>query len=78
MILLRDINTLRKEEVNILLQKEMFTKLTSWTKARLYSNNVGNDDDELMETSDVKEQMLELNADIDDMDNEIEHLAYQQ
>ena len=34
-MLLRDINILRKEEVNILLQKEMFTKLYRWTKARL-------------------------------------------
>ena len=31
-ILLRDINTLRKDEVNILLQKELYVKLYQWTK----------------------------------------------
>ena len=38
-MLLRDINILRKEEVTILLQKEMYQKLITWTKARLGWNN---------------------------------------
>ena len=37
-MLLRDINILRKEEVSILLQKEMYQKLNNWTRARLGQN----------------------------------------
>ena len=78
-ILLRDINTLRKEEVNILLQKEMFKKLSSWTKIRLNTVPMSNgEDDELMEVNDARDEMLEMNADIEEMDNDIEALAYQQ
>lgn len=51
--LLRDINSLRKEEVNILLQKQMYSKLYTWTKSRIGPSNHVNEDDELMETSDV-------------------------
>ena len=36
--LLSDINALRRDEVNILMQKEMFKKLYSWTKAHLHTN----------------------------------------
>ena len=78
-ILLRDINEKRKEEVNILLQKEMYLQLYSWTRARLNTVPMGNgEDDELMETSDAKDQMLDMQAEIEDMDNDIENLAYQQ
>ena len=34
-MLLRDFNILKKDEKNILLQKEMYQKLITWTKARL-------------------------------------------
>ena len=70
---------LRKEEVNTLLQKETYLKLYSWTRARLNSVPIGHgEDDELMETSDARDQMLDINAEIEDMDNDIENLAYQQ
>lgn len=46
--LLSDINALRRDEVNILMQKEMFKKLYSWTKAHLNTNQ-SNEEDELME-----------------------------
>lgn len=36
--LIKDINALRRDEVNILMQKEMFKKLYSWTKAHLVTN----------------------------------------
>lgn len=60
MQLLRDINILRKEELNILLQKEMYKKLHKWTKERVLgqqaSQHGGNpEEDELMETSDVRD-----------------------
>jgi len=37
----------------------MFSRLISWTRARLGWNKQGNDDDELMETSDARDQILE-------------------
>ena len=54
-MLLRDINILRKDEVNILLMKEMYQKLLNWTKARLGNGPQGQEDDELMETSDARD-----------------------
>ena len=78
-MLLRDINILRKEEVSILLQREMYQRLITWTKARLgWNNRQGQDDDELMETSDARDQILECQAEIEDMDEEISQLTYQQ
>ena len=55
MLLLKDINILRKDEVNIILQREMYEKLISWTKLRLGNASHGRDDDELMETTDVRD-----------------------
>lgn len=60
MTLLRDLNHLRKEEVNILLQKEIYVKLYQWTKVRLNTTHIVNEDDELMETSDAKYLELEI------------------
>ena len=77
-MLLRDINILRKEEVSILLQKEMYQKLNSWTRARLGQNMQGVDDDELMETSDVRDQILECKADIEEADEELSSMMAQQ
>jgi len=49
----------------------MYQKLISWTRARLGHNAQGLDDDELMETSDARDQILECKAEVDDMDEEI-------
>ena len=54
-MLLRDINILRKEEVNILLLKEMYERLYKWTKVRLVTSNHGPEDDELMDTGDHRD-----------------------
>ena len=75
-MLLRDINIMRKEEVNILLQKEMFQKLFNWTKARLGHQSHGQEDDELMETSDARDEILECKADVENMDIELDQLTY--
>ena len=77
-MLLRDINILRKEEVSILLQKEMYQKLNNWTRARLGQNQQGIEDDELMETSDVRDQILECKADMEEADDELMKLTVQQ
>lgn len=86
-ILLRDINTLRKEDFNILKQKEMYDKLRAWTKARLNTTEIigpaggpggaVNDDDELMETSDAKQAYIEHNAQMEQMDDEYDAIVYQ-
>lgn len=75
-MLLRDINIMRKDEVNILLMKEMYQKLLNWTKARLGNGPQGQEDDELMETSDARDQILECQAEIEDMDEELGQLSY--
>ena len=86
-ILLRDINTLRKEDFNILKQKEMYQKLHAWTKARLNTTEIvsgvsaghgmGQEDDELMETSDAKQAYIEHNAQMEQMDDEYDAIVYQ-
>ena len=40
----------------------MFQELYHWTKARLNTTNIANEDDELMETSDAYDQKLDLQA----------------
>ena len=72
--LLSDINKYRRDEVNILMQKEMFKKLYAWTKAHLITNQ-SNEDDELMEeTNDAQNQIADLQDEIEDMDMEIQSL----
>ena len=76
--LLGDINSLRKEEKSLKLQKQMYAKLYSWTKARVGNAAQANQDDELMETSDAHDQKLELEGDCDEMEMQLQYLAEQQ
>ena len=48
-MLLRDINSLRKEEGIIMMEQAKYSKLESWTRARLVGGRRGQEDDELME-----------------------------
>ena len=76
--LIGDINKYRKDEVEILLQKEMFKKLLAWTKNHLLANQTNTDEDELMEeTNDAQNQIADLHDEIEDMDMEIQTLLQQ-
>lgn len=73
--LICDINKYRKDESEILLQKEMYKKLLAWTKAHLLENQPNTDEDELMEeTNDAQNQIADLHDEIEDMDMEIQTL----
>ena len=53
--------------MNILLLKEMYERLYKWTKARVGTSNHGPEDDELMETGDHRDQVLDLQAEVEDV-----------
>ena len=68
---------MRKEQVNIRHHYEMFRQLNLWTRARI-SVAQQQENDELLDASDTRDEINELNAHIEDMDEEIAQLAFQQ
>ena len=51
---------MKKEYVSMLRNKEMFDQLSAWTKARLGGGGRGHEEDELLEASDMRQDMYNV------------------
>jgi len=75
-LLLRDINIMRKEFVNISLSRKMYERMFNFTMRRLQGAH-NQEEDDLMEADDPYE-VHQASAELQDMKDEIEDLSYQQ